>query len=157
MPLRSDAGRLRGSLASTRFDKSSKSRVLTDASSSFCRRESVDCEQAETRRTHAQLRSGRHDNAKVTVTTPKRVQQAERHCTALQTATRDASAANGSRLTVYKRVQRLSKSLQTSTARTSASKQQPRRDGAVTTPLFLVSEASTRRNARSSAHETNYS
>ena len=39
-------------------------------------RANVDCEQAETHTAHAQLRSSRHDNAKVTVTTPKRVQQA---------------------------------------------------------------------------------
>ena len=68
----------------------------------------MDCEQAETHTAHAQLRSGRHDNAKVTVTTPKRVQQAGcRHCTASDTRAQWTAAA-----TVYKLVQQLKASLQ---------------------------------------------
>ena len=69
----------------------------------------MDCEQAETRTAHAQLLSGRHDNAKGTVTTPERVQQAggeALHCKRYACAV-DAAA------TVYKQVQRLNKSPQT--------------------------------------------
>ena len=78
----------------------------------------MDCEQAETHTAHAQLRSGRHDNAKVTVTTPKRVQQAGcRHCTASDTRAQWTAAATG-----YKRLQRLEEHhYRQSTARTSAS------------------------------------
>ena len=69
----------------------------------FGTRAYVDCKQLGHRTTRVQLRSGRHDNAKGPVTTPKRVQQqAEGSALQQATATRDASAANGSRLTVYK-------------------------------------------------------
>ena len=102
----------------------------------------MDCEQAETRWAHAQLRSGRHDNAKVTVTTPSECSwqaggTALQQATALHTRVHWTAAA-----TVYKRVQRLNKSLQTKHRTYQRLKTADHDESsAVTTPLFLVSEA----------------
>ena len=116
----------------------------------------MDCEQAGTRTAHAQLRSGRHDNAKVTVTTPKRVQQAAKalHCNKRQRCdTLQWTAA----ATVYISQCNGWKSITADKHRTYQRLKTADHDesSAVTTPLFLVSEASTRCKARSSAHETN--
>ena len=53
---------------------------------------------------------------------------------------RYACAVDGSG-DIYKQVQQLKATLQTEYRAYQRLKQQPRRDGAVTTPLFLVSEA----------------
>ena len=120
----------------------------------FAARAYVACEQTGDRTAHTELRSDRHDNAKGTVTTPKRVQQAGwRHCTASDTRAQWTAEA-----TDYKQVQQLKASLQTKHRTYQRLKTADHDESsALTTPLFLVSEASTRRNARSSAHETNYS
>ncbi len=136
------------------FCARAQARVFIPASSAYqSTRAYVECKQLGHRTTRVQLRSDRHDNAKGTVATPKRVQQAGwRQCTASDTRAQWTAAA-----TDYKQVQQLKAHCRQSTARTSASNSNHDESSALTTPLFLVSEASTRRNARSSAHETNYS